>query len=337
MISVNGVTKQFQDILAVDGVSFEVKQGEIVGFLGPNAAGKTTTMRIITGFLPPTRGKVTIDGVDVSEEPLKTKQKVGYMPENPPVYPEMTVESYLKYAADLKGIIGPKRKKEIERVIELVSLESVRKRLIANISKGYKQRTGLAQALLGAPPVLILDEPTVGLDPAQIHEVRELIKSLAKEHTVILSTHILAEVEMTCQRVIVIDHGRVVADDSIDKIMTSASGASSLRVRVARANDISQALKQLNGVNSVTKDPQRENTFIVEGIITDELRENIARVTVEGKYGLLALSDVQRKLEDVFLKLTEDAGGAASVEKREASEGVEKSVEAIGKTETKEG
>ncbi len=218
MIEVKGLTKRYRDRAAIDGLSFEVQEGEILGFLGPNGAGKTTTMRILTGFLPATSGTAKVGGFDVFENPIEVKRRIGYLPELPPVYQDMTVRAYLKFVAELKGIARGQLKSEVERVATLTRVVDVLDRVIANLSKGYKQRVGLAQAILGSPPLLILDEPTVGLDPIQIIEVRELIKSLAAtgKHTIILSTHILQEVTETCRKVLVINQGKLVDFDTLD-------------------------------------------------------------------------------------------------------------------------
>lgn len=219
MIKTEGLTKHYRDFVAIEDVGFEVKKGEIVGFLGPNGAGKTTTMKILTGFLPATRGTAIVAGHNVFEEPMEVKRRVGYLPEIPPVYPDLTVREFLAFVGTLKGLSGAKLKSDIERVVLRVHLTEVVDRLIRNISKGYQQRTGLAQALMGNPEVLILDEPTVGMDPRQIGEVRKLIRELAGDHTVILSTHILQEVTATCQRVIIINQGRIVADEALTSLV----------------------------------------------------------------------------------------------------------------------
>lgn len=221
MIEVTELTKQYRDLTAIRNVSFSVGKGEIVGFLGPNGAGKTTTMKIITGFMPASHGSVQVAGFNVFESPMEVKRRVGYLPEIPPVYPDLTVREYLRFVATLKGLRGQARTADVDRVIERVHLNSVADRLIRNLSKGYQQRTGLAQALLGSPAVLILDEPTVGLDPRQIGDVRALIRELAGEHTVLLSTHILQEVTATCERVIIINHGEIVADDTLHGLATT--------------------------------------------------------------------------------------------------------------------
>ena len=227
MIEIEKLSKRYRDIVAVNDISFNVAKGEIVGFLGPNGAGKSTTMKIITGFLPASGGTVKVAGVDVFEDPMTVRKSIGYLPEIPPVYPELTVSEYLRFVAKLKKIPKADLQSEIDRVIERLSLETVHRRLIRNLSKGYQQRTGFAQALLGNPPVLILDEPTVGLDPRQIGEVRELIKELSGAHTVILSTHILQEVVATCERVVIINRGQIVADNTLAKLVAEHADQSS--------------------------------------------------------------------------------------------------------------
>ncbi|MEC8051574.1 MAG: ATP-binding cassette domain-containing protein [Myxococcota bacterium] len=227
MIEIEKLSKRYRDLVAVNDISFNVAKGEIVGFLGPNGAGKSTTMKIITGFLPASGGTVKVAGVDVFEDPMTVRKSIGYLPEIPPVYPELTVSEYLRFVAKLKKIPKANLQSEIDRVIERLSLETVHRRLIRNLSKGYQQRTGFAQALLGNPPVLILDEPTVGLDPRQIGEVRELIKELSGAHTVILSTHILQEVVATCERVVIINRGQIVADNTLANLVAEHADKSS--------------------------------------------------------------------------------------------------------------
>jgi ABC-2 type transport system ATP-binding protein len=224
MIEVQNLTKRYRERVAVDRLNFSVAEGQILGFLGPNGAGKSTTMKILTGFLPPSEGTARVAGFDVFEQPLEVKRRIGYLPETPPLYPEMTVAGYLKFVAELKGLPGRGLRAEVERVGGLTGISDVMGRVIQNLSKGYKQRVGIAQALLGSPPVLILDEPTEGLDPAQRAEVRGLIKSLAGKHTVILSTHILPEVTMTCEKVLIINQGRVVAHDDLRKLARAHGG-----------------------------------------------------------------------------------------------------------------
>src|SRR6476620_6056162 len=235
-------------------MSFEVQKGEILGFLGPNGAGKTTTMRIITGFMPASSGTVRVDGFDVFDTPLDVRRRIGYLPENPPLYPEMNVAGYLRFVAKIKGVPKDRLDSEVKRVMDRVSITDVKERTIAKLSKGYKQRVGIAQALLGDPPVLILDEPTIGLDPKQIQEVRELIKSLAGTHTVVLSTHILPEVEQTCHRVIIIDHGKIVAVDTPQNLRFQLQGAERVSIEVqGPVSEIISKLKTMSGVVTVQK------------------------------------------------------------------------------------
>ena len=223
MIKVEGLTKRYGDVTAIEDLSFQVEKGEIVGFLGPNGAGKTTTMRIITGFLPSTDGTVSVAGHDIFEKPMEVKKKIGYLPEHPPLYADMTVAGYLKFVSKIKGVPRSARADAIDRMVERCGLKDVRKKIIGKLSKGYRQRVGLAQAMIHDPEVLILDEPTIGLDPKQIIEIRELVKSLAGDQTIILSTHILPEVTMICQRCLVINQGRIVADDSLEALTAQGS------------------------------------------------------------------------------------------------------------------
>src|SRR6266446_5274561 len=240
--------------MAIDGVSFQVEKGEILGFLGPNGAGKTTTMRIVVGFMPASDGTVRVDGFDVFENPLEVRRRIGYLPENPPLYLEMTVTGYLRFVAKIKGVLKDKIDAEIKRVMERVNITDVQDRIIAKLSKGYKQRVGLAQALLNDPPVMILDETTIGLDPKQIHEVRELLKELAGNHTVVLSTHILPEVEQTCHRVIIIDKGRIVAVDTPQNLRLQLQGAERVFMEIqGPASEVMAKLRATPGVMEVRK------------------------------------------------------------------------------------
>ncbi len=308
MIEVQGLTKFYGALPAIQDVSFRVEAGEIVGFLGPNGAGKTTTMRILTGFAPPSAGTARIDGFDVRERPVEVKRRVGYLPENVPLYPEMRVRKFLKYVAEVKGIPREIRLKETDRALERCGLSEVADRIIRNLSKGYRQRVGLAQALLGNPPVLILDEPTVGLDPRQIIEIRRMIQSLAPEHTVLLSTHILPEVAMICRRVVIIHRGRVVAQDALDNLAGGRSGQ--FRVEVSGSLDkAEQALKAVPGVRRVERG---DGGFLVHAP-EPGAREKAARAVVEAGVGLRRLEPRERTLEDVFVEAisTEEREGAA--------------------------
>ncbi len=303
MIQAENLTKYYGDVRALDGVSFHVDQGEIVGLLGPNGAGKTTAMKILTCFMPPTSGTARVAGHDIFEEPLKVKRNVGYLPEEPPVYPELTVQEYLSYAGRLKGLGGVDLKRAMGLAMEKCGVDHVARRLIGNLSKGYRQRVGLAQALLHNPPVLILDEPTVGLDPVQILEIRTLIKDLAQEHTVILSTHIMQEVEAVCGRVIIINEGRIVAVDTADNLRTQMGTSRRILIRVARPSpDLVQKLMALDGVLDV--EAEDDGRVRIESQLDRDTREDVARVAVESGVGLLELTGVAVSLEEVFLKLT---------------------------------
>ncbi len=309
MIEVQNVTKRYGDTLAVDDVSFTVEQGEIVGFLGPNAAGKTTTMRIITCFMPPTDGTVTVGGYDVFEDGMEVKRRIGYMPENPPLYHEMSVGDYLRFVAAIKGVESKEIPKQIDRVMELTTIQDMQDRLIGKLSKGYRQRVGLAQALINDPEVLVLDEPTVGLDPKQIIEVRELIKSLAGDHTIILSTHILPEVSMTSERVVIINKGRIVAQDTPENLMVGMKSGETLQLLIdGPFDDIREKLERISGVNSVTLDQETGNgggtPIRIDSAPRQDIRPEIASAIVESGWGLLELRKVSMTLEDIFLELT---------------------------------
>jgi ABC-2 type transport system ATP-binding protein len=303
MIQVSHLTKMYGPRTAVNDLSFEVQKGEIIGFLGPNGAGKSTTMKILTGFMPATSGKAMIAGHDVFENPIEVKRNVGFLPENPPVYPEMQVDDYLDFTARLHGVAGSDAAKAVDMAIEKTGLGDVRKRLIGNLSKGYRQRVGLAQALAHNPQVLILDEPTVGLDPKQIIDIRELIKGLAGEHTVILSSHILPEVTATCQRIIVIAKGQIVAEDTIDRLTTRMSSGLvyNLAVKNAASSGL-DAIRQIQGVKAVTTSGGKITVEIASG--TDEIRDRIVETAVGQGMGVLEFSAERVSLEEVFLQLT---------------------------------
>jgi len=313
LITVENLTKRYATKTAIDGMSFQVEKGEILGFLGPNGAGKTTTMRIITGYMPATDGSVRVDGFDVFDNPLDVRRRIGYLPENPPLYLEMNVTGYLRFVAKIKGVPKEKLEGEVNRVMERVNVTDVKERIIAKLSKGYKQRVGLAQALLNDPPVLILDEPTIGLDPKQIHEVRELIKDLAGNHTVVLSTHILPEVEQTCHRVIIIDRGKIVAVDTPSNLRFQLQGAQRISLEVqGPVSEIMSKLKATPGVVEVRKieEVDGRNRFQIEGELRKDIRSDLARLIVQSGWGLYELQSATMSLEDIFLKLTtaEEAG-----------------------------
>jgi ABC-2 type transport system ATP-binding protein len=311
MIQVNHLTKMYGPRTAVNNLSFEIQKGEIVGFLGPNGAGKSTTMKILTGFMPATSGKATIAGFDVFENATDVKRNVGYLPETPPVYLEMQVDDYLGFAARLHQVPSAKIAKAVDHVLEKTALGSVRKRLIGNLSKGFRQRVGLAQAMIHNPQVLILDEPTVGLDPKQIIEIRELIKGLGGEHTVILSSHILPEVTATCQRIIVINQGQIVAEDTLDRLTTRLKKGLiySMTVKNAAQGGVS-AIKKIQGVSSVTMVGTKVVVEVAPG--TSELRDQIVEAAVREQMGVLEFSAERVSLEEIFLQLTTVETGVSS-------------------------
>ena len=293
MITVENLTKRYaMTKAAVEGMSFQVERGEILGFLGPNGAGKTTTMRIITGYMPATEGSVKVDGFDVFDSPLEVRRRIGYLPENPPLYTEMTVTGYLRFVAKIKGVPGANIDNEVLRVMEKVNIADVKDRIIAKLSKGYKQRVGIAQALLNDSPVLILDEPTIGLDPKQIHEVRELIKELAGKHTMVLSTHILPEVEQTCNRVIIIDKGKIVAVDTPQNLRSQVQGGERISLEIeGPANEVAAKLRSVPGVASVKSLAQSDgrSRFQVENELKKDIRCELAWLVVQNGWGLLEL------------------------------------------------
>lgn len=312
MIEVKQLVKRYGDVVAIDHVSFTVDRGEILAFLGPNGAGKTTTMRILTCFMPATTGTARVAGFDIFEEPMEVKRRIGYLPENPPIYPEMTVSEYLRFVAKLKGLSGQKVTDALGAALEKCGLGEVSRRLIANLSKGYRQRVGLAQALIHNPEVLILDEPTVGLDPKQIIEIRELIRGLRGEHTIILSTHILPEATAVCQKVVIINRGRVVAVDSQERLSAQVRKSEKIAFRVRRGEGVAvERILAIGGVHQVI--PQAasdgEGAFIVESDLGRDIREELAKTVVENGWGLLEMKPLVLSLEEVFLQLTTQEKG----------------------------
>jgi len=304
VIELNGLTRYYGPKRAISDVSFNVKKGEILGLLGPNAAGKTTTMRILTCFMPPTSGKATIGGFDIFENSIDVRRITGYLPENPPLYTDLTVEDYLRFVAKIKGIESARIQKEIENVIEKTTIGDVRTRVIGKLSKGFKQRVGLAQSLLNNPQVVILDEPTVGLDPKQIIEIRELIKNLAGDHTVILSSHILPEVEQTCERVVIINDGLVVAEDTPENLTRRMTGSERILLQVEGDEDkVKSVLTSFPDVTDVnTKNKNGIIDIVVES--KKDLRKEFAQSIIENKMGLIELQSDKVTLEDIFLHLT---------------------------------
>jgi len=307
MIEVKNLTKYYGPVMAVEDVSFSVKKGEILGLLGPNAAGKTTTMRILTCFLSPTRGEARVAGFDVSKDPLEVRRRIGYLPENAPLYLNMRVSGYLKFMAQIKGIEPAKRKKSITEVMENCGIANVSSRIIGHLSKGYRQRVCLAQALLNQPQVLILDEPTLGLDPKQIIETRELIKKLAGKRTVILSTHILPEVSMTCQRVVIINEGRVVAEDTPQNLARALEKSNQILLKIeGPSSEVASELAKIPGVLRVNlKDRLSQNMhlYLVESEKDIDIRRELSSKIVHKDWGLLEIRLVSMNLEDVFVKL----------------------------------
>ena len=322
MITVNELTKRYARNTAVDHISFNVQKGQIVGFLGPNGAGKTTTMRMLTCFLPPTAGTAIVAGFDVLEQPMEVKKRIGYLPETPPLYLEMRTSEYLNFVGKLKGLSGAELAKRIDYVVERCAVGDVKEKLLGKLSKGYRQRVGLAQAIIHNPDVLILDEPTAGLDPKQINETRDLIKSLAGDHTIILSTHILPEVEQTCEQVIIINKGKLVATDSVSNLQNRARGVESVYVEVAGRNgDLDSGtaqsrLEKVPGVSRVVLKDKKENrsTFEVESGKNKMIRGEIARAVVESGWDLNELRSSAVSLEEIFLQLTGEQEAAPKEE-----------------------
>ena len=308
MIKVEGLTKRYARNVAVKNISFEVGKGEIVGFLGKNGAGKTTTMRVLTCFLPPTSGKASVAGFDVIEQSLDVRKNIGYLPEIPPLYPEMEVGDYLTFVAKLKGIASADVPKRVNEVIERTALGNVRNTIMGKLSKGYRQRVGIAQAIIHNPPVLILDEPTSGLDPEQQREARQLIASLSGDHTIILSTHILSEVEQSCSKVIIINAGEIIAVDSVANLHHRRKGGEMVAIQVkgADGNEVRQKLEQVRGVAKVTgRDaPEGMVGFEIESMEQYAVRPDLARAIVQSGWDLTELRTVGESLEEIFLELT---------------------------------
>ena len=307
MIEVQHVSKRYGRVTAVDDVSFRVEPGEILGFLGPNGAGKTTTMRILTGYMPASEGRATVAGYDVFTHPIEAKRRTGYLPETPPLYPDMTVREYLDFVARIKGVPSGERRTRVDTVMQRTHVDDMASRHCGKLSKGYRQRVGLAQAIIHNPDVLILDEPTAGLDPKQIIETRDLIRSLAGNHTIVLSTHILPEVAQTCQRVVIINKGRVVAVDTPDNLTARLRGAETLYVQVDAAGaDPAAALAAVPGVTRVAPADQRPTpgAFEVESERGRDVRRELAHTIVTRGWGLLELRPMRMSLEEVFLQVT---------------------------------
>jgi ABC-2 type transport system ATP-binding protein len=311
MIKVEGLTKRYARNVAVDNISFEVEKGQIVGFLGPNGAGKTTTMRVLTCFLPPTTGTASVAGYDVISQPLEVKKRIGYLPELPPLYPEMEVKEYLTFVGRLKGIPKGEVARRVDEACEKCAVSDVKQKLIGKLSKGYRQRVGLAQAIIHNPDVLILDEPTSGLDPKQIIETRDLIRGLAGSHTIILSTHILSEVEQSCERVIIISQGKLVATDSVANLTNRLRGSEAVAVEIEPVNGLTPGqvqgrLEQVSGVSRVIPKEPRNGRYLfeVESLQGRHVRADLARAVVSSGWNLTELKAVGLSLEEIFLQLT---------------------------------
>jgi ABC-2 type transport system ATP-binding protein len=332
MISVKALTKRYAGVTAVDQVSFDVAKGQIVGFLGPNGAGKTTTMRMLTCFLPPSSGTATVAAFDVLEQPLQVKKRIGYLPETPPIYPEMETVEYLKFVGKLKGLRGADLQKRVDYVCDRCAVADVKKKLLGKLSKGYRQRVGLAQAIIHNPDVLILDEPTAGLDPKQINETRDLIKSLAGDHTIILSTHILPEVEQTCEYVIIINKGKLAATDSVRNLRARTRGAESVVVEVAGRSGtleppiVQNKLEQVPGVSRALCKQQVDNriVFEVESQKGRLVRGDLARVVVASGWDLNELRPAAMSLEEIFLQLTGSEATAQNEDEKAPVEELQK-------------
>jgi ABC-2 type transport system ATP-binding protein len=318
MITVKSLTKRYAHNTAVDQIFFEVPKGQIVGFLGPNGAGKTTTMRMLTCFLTPSGGTAAVAGFDILEQPLEVKKRIGYLPETPPVYPEMRVVEYLIFVGRLKGLAGSNLRNRVDYVCERCAIADVKSKLIGKLSRGYRQRVGLAQAIIHNPDVLILDEPTAGLDPKQINETRDLIKSLGGDHTIILSTHILPEVSQTCEQVIIINKGKIVATDSVNNLQNRARSGESVLLEIAGRDGspdpatVQRRLEQVTGVSRVVfkEDGQKRAVFEVEGKKDHFLRADLARAVVQSGWDLNELRAAAMSLEEIFLQLTKEEAPA---------------------------
>ena len=321
MIKISHLVKNYGSFCAVDDISFEVERGEVVGFLGPNGAGKSTTMNILTGYLSSTSGSVTVGGADILDDPLNAKRLIGYLPEQPPLYPDMTVDEYLSFAYDLKGCTLNKEK-HLEEICSVVKIGDVRRRLIKNLSKGYRQRVGIAQALVGNPPVVIFDEPTIGLDPKQIIEIRNLIRTLGKEHTVILSTHILQEVQAVCDRIIIINKGKIVADELTENISRAVENTRRFNVKIAGPQrDVLAVLRNVPGVTYAEVLAARDGdayTYMVESEVGIDIRKKLFWTMAEKKWPIIGLEALGLSIEDIFIAVV-DKTGAKKPESKSAA------------------
>ncbi|ROQ90869.1 ABC transporter ATP-binding protein [Desulfosoma caldarium] len=328
MIEAHGLTKWYGTVPAIQDVSFEIAKGEVVGFLGPNGAGKSTTIRILTCYMPPTAGSAKVDGLDCLENSLEVRRRIGYLPENVPLYNEMTVRRFLSFVAQVKGVPWKEVAREVDRVIDVCGLDGVRQRIIGNLSKGYRQRVGVAQALVGNPPVLILDEPTIGLDPTQILEIRKLIQDLRQDHTVLLSSHILPEVAQICQRVVIINKGRIVATDAPQTLTAQLQKSAKIHLTISGDGaGLAESLRRLDGVLNVVVEGTEPSRLIVEADRQSDLRPALARAAVQHGVDLLELKTVDLSLEEIFMHLVteepdEESAAAEVAQKANHREGV---------------
>ena len=320
MIEVTNLTKKYGDHIAVDHLSFRVEKGQIYGFLGPNGAGKSTTMNIITGYLAATEGTVTIDGKDIQKDPEEAKRSIGYLPELPPLYVDMTVREYLEFVAELKKVPKKERKQQIDEVMEMTQITDMQQRLIRNLSKGYRQRVGLAQAILGYLEVIILDEPTVGLDPKQIIEIRDLIRKLGENHTVILSSHILSEVSAVCDHIMIIAHGKLVASDSPENLQKLMSGSMELDLEVKGSiAAVKSALQEISQIDRIEENTEASQNIAKLKVISKEnadIREQVFYALADAKLPILEMTHAEKSLEDIFLELTEDVAPSQPEKKK---------------------
>ena len=311
MIEIKNVTKRYPNITAVDNINFEVKDGEIVGFLGPNGAGKSTTMNMITGFIEPTEGQIIVNGYDISKKPKKAKKQIGYMPEGTPLYMELTVKEFIKYMAELKSVKHKQMKEMINKIIEQTGLKEVENKLIRNLSRGYKQRVSLAGALVGNPDVIVLDEPTVGLDPKQITEIRSLIKELGKNHTVILSSHILPEVSQICERVVIINHGKIVAIDTPEKLESKTKEKNAILVTVEdqkeNMKNIKELIKEIEEIKFIKDNQDGTKQYEIISNENVDLRKKLFEILPKQEITIFELKKSESTLEDAFIKLIDNA------------------------------
>ena len=333
MIEVKHITKKYGNFKAVDDISFEIKDNEVVGFLGPNGAGKSTTMNMITGYVEPTSGKILVNGKDISKEPNKVKKQIGYMPENVPLYQELTVREFVNYMADLKYVKRKEKKEKVDKILEDTGLTNVQKKIIKNLSRGYKQRVSLAGALIGNPGVLILDEPTVGLDPKQITEIRELIKKLGKKHTVILSSHILSEVSQICEKVIIINKGKILAVDTPENLENKFNEENGIYLTVEDKNKkiekTVESIKEVNKIKLIKENQDGTKQYLITANSNVDLRKELFNILPKNEINIVELKKTEITLEDAFLKLISNKEEEMEKKKKEEEEKLKKRQEEL--------